>query len=720
MVLLGLIADFAKEKEDRKTFKRFYDYRESHTKFRNLMVSGLPTSLLIISRDLKQKLFSNQCLEEILRQELDPKGRNQIEVLHEWLESLKIDYTNMKEGGGQSQSLIFDKELTVSVLGLIKNYKKNEDLLVTIPDQKFTFNAEYHSKVNVKKIYEINTSQLVWDAQDAIAIILNDVTVHSLNQSLKIADSNKDKMLAMISHELRTPLNGILGVVKILRKQTKDSQTLQYLSICKSSGELLYNIVNSILDLQLIRDRKFSLKMIKHDLHQLARDVQNLFRLQFDEKNLYLSLDIAHDVPQYIVTDHNRLRQILINLVGNALKFTFEGGVCISIQRSSEQKGFIEFTIQDTGIGIREEDQAKLFKMYGRIDQKESKINTQGVGFGLEISNQLARLLGDLTKGDSGNEGIKCTSQFGKGTKFSFGIKDHATTSQDIDDIDFYDPQTFEEDIENLSLKLSPYSLHSILSTDRDQSLKSSSPVGVYASKKSSRVALCSPSHLVRRNTKSKTQSRRLSQMAPKSKFQQNNSYDFLKCETPIASSGAFQSKEGTACEVRLLQIPVSNDSPVSDKSHQVSMEMPMAMKSVLVVDDNPFNLLIAKHLVEYLGYQVETALNGKLGVDLVKSLTAAGNKKPFEAILMDLQMPVMDGYEATKVLRKMMVEQEIEEIPIIALSANDSDDDKLRCKEVGMQEHLSKPLKEERLKRIMCRLVEKEGSLMSLYDLDG
>jgi len=126
---------------------------------------------------------------------------------------------------------------------------------------KLTLTAEHSRDENQpKKIYEIDISPIVWDSQDALETILNDVTVRFVNQNLKIADTSKDRMLAMISHELRTPLNGILGVVKILEKQAKDSQTLQSLGICKSSGELLYNLVNSILDLQQIRDNKFSLK----------------------------------------------------------------------------------------------------------------------------------------------------------------------------------------------------------------------------------------------------------------------------------------------------------------------------------------------------------------------------------------------------------------------------------------------------------------------------
>jgi len=127
-------------------------------------------------------------------------------------------------------------------------------------------------------------------------------------------------------------------------------------------------------------------------------------------------MEVAREVPRFIVTDQNRRRQILINLIGNALKLTFEGGVNISVQMDPEQKENIKFCVEDTGIGVKEEDKAKLFKMYGRLDQADPKTNTQGIEFGLEISNQLTRLLGD----GGNNGGIKFSSQVGKGTSFTF------------------------------------------------------------------------------------------------------------------------------------------------------------------------------------------------------------------------------------------------------------------------------------------------------------
>jgi len=695
MIIFSLIADFLKEKEDRKTFQSFYDYRESLTKFKNLLVSGLSTNLLIISGDLKEEFFSNECLRKTISEKAQP-DQTYIQTLHEWLRSLKVDKRSLTES---VTNCLLLNETGPSVLKLLKACSWHH--WFNGQDKNISFSAEYlDEKAQCLKIYEISITSIVWDTKDSIAIILNDITAHSQNQTLKLADSNKDKMLAMVSHELRTPINGILGVVKILQNQIKDPQVLQYLSICKSSGELLYNLVNSILDLQHLRDNKFSLKVVRYDLYELMRGVHDLFKFQFEEKNLYLNLEVAPTVPQFIVTDQNRLRQILINLIGNALKFTFKGGVTISVDIDPENKEFmIRFSVADTGIGIKEEDRAKLFKMYGRLDQENSLTNTQGVGFGLEISNRLCKLLAD----QANQSGIQCESEFGKGTKFSFSIKDYNHSCNGGDEAQFFEPQIFAEAIENLSIKLSPYSL----STTRSDKDATPSRFPLLINRNSSQHLLPAlPTLTPKRNPlfpakTSLTQIYYLNQTPTKSKFQPiSSSHSVTRTELLLNSPGISQRENDSPGQADQFRFD-------SSESREDRLKSPSEEKqSILIIDDNSFNLLVAKHLLESLGYLVETALNGQLGVEMVKSFIGA-KKNKFAAILMDLQMPVMDGYEATRVLKEMMGKNEIPDMPIIALSANDTEEDKLKSKKVGMYDHLSKPLKEEELRRLLAEVFD-------------
>jgi len=683
-MLMSLLADLLKENQDRKIFQHFCDCRESLVKFKNLMVSGLSTNLLIISPDLKQELFSNEYLHKTLSKRPN-SGKTYILRLYEWFYSLKVDKRSLVEAGIDS---FFPQNPSPTVLDILEtSYHKR---CFVERDKKLSFSAEYLDPVtHTLKIYEISITGIVWDAKESIAIILNDITAHAQNQNLKTADSNKDKMLAMVSHELRTPINGILGVVRILQSQTHDPQTLQYLSICKSSGELLYNLVNSILDLQHLRDNKFSLKMTRYDLHELIKGVYDMFKFQFEEKDLYLNLELDENVPKYIMTDHNRLRQILINLIGNALKFTFEGGVNIAVKIDTEFQDCIRFTVSDTGIGIKEEDKAKLFKMYGRLDQENSTTNTQGVGFGLEISSRLASLLSQSPK----KAPIDFDSQVGKGSCFSFLVKDLSKSSPESsvvvgDETNCYESRDFEEDIGSISRRLSPYDIYYALNSDRQ----------ITSRHLRSRPRLQS-SHLLLGSgsvTPLSFQRKRYSDdcdhiMASSRSRSRSSSFSF-NGNTPTPPVAAEENKEKT-------ENPATTDRALLASSTKKPLKM--NEKSILIIDDNSFNLLVAKNLLEHLGYQVKTALNGKLGIDLVKSL-AVENKKPFGAILMDIQMPVMDGYEATKLLKEMMAKNEIEEMPIIALSANDTEADQSRCREVGMYDHLSKPLKEEHLKKVL------------------
>jgi len=213
MILAGIIIDIFKENHEKKRFQRFYDYRESLTKFKDLMVRGLPSCLLILSRDLKEEFFSNEPLEAMRKSIL--KRKNKIEVLHEWLGQLIID--NKTFSKTLRDSIQLDKE-TLSVEDFLQVFVKKEHCLED-KRQRITFTAEYHDPATgLKNTYEIHFFAMIWDSKESVSLIIHDVTERSLNLNLKIANANKDKMLAMISHELRTPLNGILGVVNILEK----------------------------------------------------------------------------------------------------------------------------------------------------------------------------------------------------------------------------------------------------------------------------------------------------------------------------------------------------------------------------------------------------------------------------------------------------------------------------------------------------------------------
>ena len=284
-------------------------------------------------------------------------------------------------------------------------------------DEGETKNNEDSEKTN-RRVFKAKIFPLVWDNHEAIALILDDITHEKTIMELKVSDKNKDLVIAMISHELRTPLNGMLGLLEIIRKMLTQAEILPYLKACKNSSLLLLNLVNSILDFSQINNNKLKLVETEVSILDILAEVKSLFSNYCTTKELYLKTEVAPDVPRRILIDKTRLSQVLINLVGNAFKFTFKGGVKIIASLESEHPCRVKFEVEDSGIGIKEEDQEKLFKLFGRLEQHDKKVNTHGVGLGLTISNTIAILLNPLE-----NKGIQVSSQYGKGTTFSFTVE---------------------------------------------------------------------------------------------------------------------------------------------------------------------------------------------------------------------------------------------------------------------------------------------------------
>jgi len=403
--------------------------------------------------------------------------------------------------------------------------------------------------------------------------------------------------------------------------------------------------VNSILDLNLIRSNKIRLSPQKVNLHELLKDIVHMFEFQCKQKEIYIRLEISKFCPEFLFTDKNRLTQIFINLVGNALKFTVEGGITISAHEDA--RNHVKFFIKDTGIGIKETDQEKLFHMFGRIsDNKNKSINNQSsVGFGLTISHSLVKLLNGATaiKDPQNKQYITAKSVYGVGSIFEFSIKtslENELENENIGEIsrEFASMEEIEYHIE----KIEGYP---------------TIPV---------------------------------------------NNFSVLKLPH-LPSTTDFPSTEASFRHPKsLINIRKStsfNPLTLQKKSTLLSEGSPHS-GYVLLVDDNPFNLVVAEQLVSSHGYKVKTALSGPLAIkSIVDNL---GSHEAIKLIFMDIQMPVMDGYETTKQLKKLMENGKIQEIPIVALTANDSIADKEKCIKAGMSGHLSKPLKDQDLKMIL------------------
>jgi len=610
-----------REEHNKHLFRIYMNSKEQLMKFKNLVVRDFPHGIAVIHKNLTEYLFIN----DIFKGLNEDYGSEIYSHLDQFI--LKQTADGAESEVNHSPNLFAG---STSLLTLIKrefsgHQGKNKRVTCFI-DHKV------HASSERKCIYGASVMDIVWDDEPAIVILAKDVTEQFKRASRKIADAQKNEVLATVSHELRTPLNGILGMIQIMEKKIHDKELLNCLSICKNSGTLLVSLVNSILDLNQLQASKLKLHYEEFPVECFLTSLAALFEFQCQRKGISLRVKIDPMTPKMIVTDKNRLSQILINLVGNALKFTSHGSIIITA--SQEDSRNLILSVEDTGIGIKDEDQTKLFKIFGKLENDQYGVNHQGVGLGLNISNNLVRVLCD----GEAKEGIKVESEYGKGSKFTFIINNRKRRRNMMEEVQ-------ESDIKenkNISSKMLSYFWKNHQSSDVFQRspLNISSPLSLSCS------ANLSLSH---------------------------SSLQYFQTDPNIQFSALFKAQPGKSC--------------------------------ILIVDDNPFNLTVAEHMISALGYHVKSALSGEAAVNILCKNHHVN--QPIKMIFMDCQMPIMDGYETTRVLKEKMKKAEIPNIPVIAFTANDSEKDKEKCRKVGMSDYLTKPLSEAKLKEIIFKYIQ-------------
>jgi len=645
------------ERHQRKLFQSFYDYREELSKFKSLLAYHLPEKIIILNKDLNKIFFANSSFTKNF------KTQNIAQILkifsHLKINAASIDLGNFTEYD-QLSPTASDQELTLSSFLRLYKDKIMKSSIIS------SFNVENTRKQNLIRItYSVRVFHINWDGSDAIAIMIDDLTQQQAILALKIADENKERVLTTISHELRTPINGILGVTQVIESEYQDPKLLSYVKTAKVCSSLLLNLINSILDMTQIRNNSIKLTPTFFKLEEILDEIDSIFRPQCEPKGLNFQILTDNDVPESITTDRNRLTQILINLLANAFKFTFHGGVTIHIKNIADEDE-IQFIIQDTGIGIKEKDQKKLFQMFGRLDSG-GNLNSRGVGLGLTISNHLVNLLNPFR----GNSKISFESVYGEGTTFFFSI----STRLRIEPLQL-DSQENENDQEQKEedIEMATEELESFWADNNNQSFAFRSRFGT----------------------------RKIS-LVPS--FTRSSYPSFVRTTLPPQSAKAITTTfHGESEENLKFENPKFMTLRGESGPFFALMQTQQQGVQVLVVDDNSFNILVAKSLLVKNGFIVTSAFNGE---DAIKKARNQDQTEFFKIILMDCQMPIMDGFQATKILVEMMDNGEIPRTPIVALTANDSKKDQEKCTKSGMSGFLSKPLKEEDLHKLLDKFVK-------------
>ena len=533
----------------------------------------------------------------------------------------------------------------------------------------------------------------------------NEEVLRLAKEQAEAGAKSKSEFLASMSHEIRTPMNGVLGMLSLLQKEPLSIEQTRKVSTAKNSAESLLTLINDILDFSKIEAGKVDLEIISFNVNLLLSDLVHMLVFKAEEKGIELLLD-TEDVEQALVKgDPGRVRQIITNLVGNAIKFTSEGEVVIKVSCKETQPGKSTFycEVMDTGIGIDERHQKSLFEKFTQADASTTR-EYGGTGLGLSISKSLCELM----HGD-----ISMTSELGVGSCFVFSLPLDTSTdigvkesSIDLQGMKILTLVKNDKTRDIIQRQLSQY--HAVVSSldfdgasFDDLSLKNQVGYDVVIVD----IALLGADH------NRVAQSIRHALEDQSIKLVLMSSVKAAKTEQDIKGLGfdAYFNKPATPRELlsSLAELfkdcdkfPCLSQAYFNAQPHindQTNTLWPHKTR-ILLVEDNQINQMVAQALLQEMGLDADIAADGQEAIRHLKESIF----DPYTLILMDCQMPIMDGYTATELIRRGEAGNLYASIPIIAMTANAMRGDREKCLQAGMNEYLTKPVDEKALRLML------------------